>query len=311
MIVIDKRIGFNYCVQIEAVGCDIDIMTLKDWLEPFFSVQEEAIDEFKIIAKIMILKEMQEDYVYSENIFYINTKLSSNKLFYTLMSILRILYKYVAHIIGYQNLHAACLRYNNKGILIIAGRNQGKTTMVLNAIQDAEFLLLANDQVMYNIENNQLIGYPAAVGVRDSRDNSAKQEQIKRNALWFIEDPYQTQLKPVIHIKELSKIYQCEVVASAKLEVLIRYQKSEQIDELTINDIGKGMFFPSKIELPFESVYKKELLNACECSINFYVGKTINSKKDIKHRDNIRQVQITCGIARMKDMLREVKAILE
>lgn len=311
MIIIDKRIEFDCYIHLETIGCDIDRMMLEEWLAPFFSIQEETIGNSQIIANIMILKEVPSDYVYSNNVFYINAKLSSNKLLYTLMSILRILYKYVAYMVGYQNLHAACLKYKDKGILITADRNQGKTTILLNAIQDKEFLLLANDQVMYNIQNNRLLGYPAIIGIRDNSYNSVKQEQIKANALWFIEDPFQTQLKPVIHIKELSRIFQCEVVTSAKLEVLLRYQKSEQIDELTIKDMGRSIFSPSKIELPFENVYKKELLDVCKCSINFYIGEIINKKANIEQRNSIRQVKITCGIERMKDMLCEVKAILE
>lgn len=313
MIIIDKRIENKYCVDVECFDNIINQKTVESWISPFFSVQKENIDMLKIIAKIKIIKEVQQEYIYCDNIFYININMPIKKILYTMISILRMLYKYIALEEGYQNLHAACLEYNYHGMLIAAERNQGKTTMILNAMQDKDFLLLANDQVMYNVTNNQVLGYPAAVGIRRNSCDDEKQRQINEKALWFIEDPFQVQPKPVVYIKDLSKIYQCDIVESTKLDFLVSYEKSMKIDELKVTNIGTVKFPINEIDLPLEKTYKDELLKSCEYSVSYYIGTEYEKRTQVKYNKeiSIKQINVKCGINRINDMLCEIKYILK
>lgn len=316
MFVIDKRIGISYCVEIdiENGSCCISPKDIEYWLTPFFSVQKENSDIFKICSRIKTKRNIQQNYIYHNNIFYVNSNMTYTKLLYTIMSIIRMVYKYIAFLMGYHNLHGACLKYMDKGILIVAERNQGKTTMILNAIQDKDFLLLANDQVMYSANGeNQLLGYPAAIGVRKNSCDYEKQKQIDKKALWFIDDPFQDQLKPVIHIKDLSEIYHCDIVENVKLDIIICYEKSWDRDELVIEDMGRVVYPMSEIELPFEKTYKKELFESCRCSVQYYINNLCNrqEKEQQYSRICIRRINIKCGIDRIRDMLCEIKKMLE
>lgn len=311
MIITDKRISADFNVQLEVhnkISCDV----LQHWLSPFFSVQNGNVLTSHIITKIEVKADIEEDYLYYDNTFYVNASMQLNRLLYTLMSILRMLFKYVAFLSGYQNLHAACLKYKDDGILVRANRNQGKTTMLLNAIQDDDFLLLANDQVMYNIDDNRVLGYPAAVGIRDNSCDIEKQKVINERALWFIDDPFQTNQKPVVHIKDLSQIYQCHIAESTNLSILINYEKSMRKEELIINNIGRPQMTINSLILPFEKTYNDYLLESCRHAVEHYMHKAILLQSKEKNDNNISilQVNVKCGLARINDMLDEIKSIL-
>ena len=315
MIILDNRINADYCVEVEMgmLGCDISQEIIEHWLTPFFSVLKENVSMAKIFAKIEIVEGIEQDYIYHDEKFFINANLSMKKLLYTLMSILRMLYKYMAFLMGYRNLHAACLKYKDNGILIRAERNQGKTTVLLNAIASGDFLLMANDQVMYNFNKNQLLGYPATVGIRQNCFDNEKQSKINESALWFIDDPFQSAPKPVVHIKDISGIYQCNIVEKADLKVIINYKKSMQKDELVISDMKTVLFPLSEMELPFNETYKEELLRNCKDSFNYYLGTDFARRDSEKYinKINIKQIDIKCGIDMIYEMLCEIKTILE
>lgn len=311
MIIIDKRISANCSVQLEVhnrISCDV----LQYWLSPFFCIQNEKVHTSHIIAKIEVKTDIEQKYLYYNNIFYVNADMQLNTLLYTLMSILRILFKYTAFLSGYQNLHAACLKYKNNGILVRANRNEGKTTLLLNAVQDEDFLLVANDQVMYSINDNKVLGYPAAVGIRDNSCDIEKQKRINERALWFIDDPFQINQKPVVHIKDLSQIYQCHIAESANLSILINYEKSMQKEELIIDNIEQTKINLKSLILPFEQTYKDYLLKSCMDAVEHYMDKDIllQSKDNNDNNTSILQVNIKCGLARINDMLDEIKCIL-
>lgn len=62
----------------------------------FFSVQNGNVLTSHIITKIEVKADIEEDYLYYDNTFYVNASMQLNRLLYTLMSILRMLFKYVA-----------------------------------------------------------------------------------------------------------------------------------------------------------------------------------------------------------------------
>lgn len=312
MKIFDERISNIYCIDVE-IG-DISKELVSSWLFPFFQVYEENIYNFEIMAKIKLINGINKDYDFKDNVFYINANMSINKILYTMMSILRVLYKYVASLLDYQNLHAACLNYNDKGILIKADRNQGKTTLLLKAIENSKFSLLANDQVMYNIENRRLLGYPAAIGVRNNSCDYIKQKQINKRALWFIDDPFQTYPKPVIHIKDLSEIYHCNIARSTNLNILVSYEKSTIENELVITQNKTASLNINDIKLPLNKTYKEDVLKACIDSVDYYIGNDFCKNEKVNYCNDFKlynQLYVKCGINRISDMLLEIMYILK
>ena len=87
MIITDKRISADFNVQLEVhnkISCDV----LQHWLSPFFSVQNGNVLTSHIITKIEVKADIEEDYLYYDNTFYVNASMQLNRLLYTLMSIL-------------------------------------------------------------------------------------------------------------------------------------------------------------------------------------------------------------------------------
>lgn len=313
MFITDKRIGANFKIQLE-VSNRLSYDAIEYWLVPFFCVQKENDFSLNCITKIKTVTNLDTDFMYNYNDdnFYVNADLQLNKLFYTIMSILRMLFKSIASLLGYQNLHAACLVYKDNGILIRAERNQGKTTMLLNALQDEDFSVLANDQVMYSLDCNKALGYPAAVGIRNSSCDTNMQKIINNKALWFIDDPFQEHQKPVVHIKDLSQIYQCKIQESANISILINYEKSMRKEEIIIEKIGQVEIPISCMLLPFEKTYNEYLLNAClycvERHINSYSG--IHPQYVCYNNRKILQLNVKCGLLKINEMLSEIKSFL-
>jgi len=312
IIIRDVRIDEKYCVEVSSDCYSLCIQDIKDWLSPFFSIYAYEKCKFDDFAKIKIVDNISKEYEFSNNVFFVNAQLKTNILYSTLMSIARMLYKYLAFLKGYQNIHAGCLTCGTNGILVVADRNQGKTTMILKAINDKDFSFLANDQVMYNFKKNHILGYPATVGIRKNSCEIEKQILIENKALWFVDDPFQTQPKPVIRIKDLLKIYKCNIVTSTNLNLVVNYEKSGNSKELTISNIGRVQFCDSNIKLPFEQTYKAELVKWCKQSVDYYMGRTVREKVDGNciERHYVINVNIKCGEDRFAEMLREIKTNL-
>lgn len=311
MLVLDKRISKTKYIQIDV--CDKKLNNeIEMWLSPFFCVTENDDIGFVSIATIKDTKLNKEDYTYENNVFWVNNTLDLNHLLYVIMSIVRALFKNVALLYGYKNMHAACFDYYGRGVLINSSRNNGKTTLVLNAIMNKEFSLVANDQVMYNENNNCILGYPAGVGIRNNSVDSSNMEKIRSSCLWYIDDPFQKQRKPIIHIKQLSKIFNCQLKDKTELGLFVNYTKSERIDELVIEKSFVNLEAINNLLLPLDRTYSPKLLESCKATIKNVLCEQLNSKKELqKDYKKAIQFNVKCGINMIENLLGEIKKILK
>lgn len=304
MIIVDERIGKQYAINLDISNTGITYEKIKHWLSPFFSVYLE--NHYYNSIKMKAVNTVEDDYKYMDGVFYINIMLSEIDLLYTIMSITRTFFKYIACSEGFVNMHAACLDYKNHGILIKAGRNQGKTTFILNSIKDKDIKLVANDQVM--VRNRHILGYPAAVGIRSNRYAKQNEDKLEQVAIRYVEDPFQKHLKPVVHIKDLVQIYNSSLIHSTLLDIFIEYKKTHDENELIIKENDFINQYLEDIYLPLNQTYKNRVISDCKNALNYLRNNIeISNNKVTQDFSKIKYLDVTCGINRLDDIWKYIK----
>ena len=218
------------------------------------------------------------------------------------MFLCRGIFKCVAHLQGYQNIHAGCVSSSNKGILIAADRNQGKTTVILQALLQRHFSLTANDQLMLNPQSRSALGYPATIGIREGSCSKDLMSQIKDNAFTTINDPFQRAQKPVILFKDLQNLLHCGIESQTTIELLVHYQKSLIQDELCISEFRKNICDFSELTFPISSAYSLDLFNSCMECIDYH-HQLPQFPSSFNRSNAILDLYVKCGSSRIADML--------
>lgn len=311
MFVIEKRLNMSYAIQIE----EADTCLLRDmhlWLSPFFTIQEVlSNNSVVIITKFILCDKCNYDMECIDDIFLINSKLPRYILYEKILFLSRVLFKNIAIKYGYQNLHAGCFVHNNQGILITAERNQGKTTLLLNSMLEGNYTFLANDQVMYNSVNGQILGYPSIIGIRNnSIIDMKKWDEIKSKAVTYVKDPFQSNDKPLILINDLCSLLHCNIVEKCKLSLIIRYKKSENSDDLIISEAVSDRSTTNSFILPLEQTYSHKIYTQCFLLVKKKTNP-IQVPLNMSSKSTIKFIDVCCGINRMRDLLEAIKAFLK
>lgn len=308
MYILEKRLDIAYAIKVvDEIG--ISITKLKWWLEPFFVISNNLEEEI-LLATVVVTKTVDMPFSYSEtSTFYIDGKMSEYSIYYNVLYVTRAIFKNLATQFGYANIHAGCISCDDIGILIKAKRNQGKTTFILHSLISKKFQLVANDQVMLNETSIKVLGYPAAIGIRNNSCTDIFQNKLVEKALWMSKDPYQRNEKPIVHISDISSIFGCCVKEDVIIELILEYEKSVVDDELQICPLTcyKGNF--AEILYPLSEIYGGDIFNA---SIDCLSRAKLNIKPQTIKTFNteIRLLKVRCGINRINDLLEELKYIV-
>lgn len=300
MVIIDNRLGLPYGIQIKT-SHNLDENLVNHWVSPFFSVCSDD-EQYLLVAIINISIDNLSTVSYQNGEFFIPSCFSSKDILYNIMFLCRSIFKCVAHLQGYQNIHAGCLSSNNKGILITADRNQGKTTVILQALAQNHFSLTANDQLMLNPQSRSALGYPATIGIREGSCRKDLMSQIKDNAFTTTNDPFQRTLKPVIHFKNLQKLLHYGIESQTTIELLVHYQKSHIQDEFCVSELRKNICDFSELSFPISSAYSLDLYNSCMECINYH-HQIPQCPNNICSPGSITELYLKCGSSRIVDML--------
>lgn len=300
MVIIDDRLGFPCGILIKT-SHKLDETLVSHWVSPFFRVCSDE-EPFCLVAIINTSIGRSSTISYKNGEFFISNCFSSKDILYNIMFLCRSIFKCVAHLQGYQNIHAGCVSRNEKGILFIADRNQGKTTVILQALLQNHFSLTANDQLMLNPQNRLALGYPATIGIREGSCSKALMCQIEENAFKTINDPYQRTQKPIIHFKNLQNILHCGIESQTTIELLVNYQKSPIQEELCISESWEPISIFHKLTFPISSAYSLDLFNSCMECIDYY-HKLPQHPNDFNGTDSILELRVKCGASRIVDLL--------
>lgn len=306
MFIVEKRLKNAFGIRLDC-SCGFNIERLSYWISPFFLIEEKLSKTTVLLAQINIVNGGKNRYDYLNHQFYVDGSVPEKMIFYRVLSISRIIFKCIAESLGYHNLHAGCLAIGDKGILISAERNQGKTTVILRALQTTMFALVANDQIMYENVSKSVLGYPAVIGIRNGSCSDQQYEKIINQAFEMREDPFQNNRKPLIHINALKSILNFDVRDSTRLSLAVIYEKSNIDNELKVSIPFNGVQRIIDVGLPLTKTYSLEDYNACVDSISYYANgfDCIESSSDnlcvLPH-----VIHVKCGLSRINDMLSEI-----
>ena len=309
----DNRLLNAGYVEIELVN-HMSIIDISRFFAPYFVITDTIPKSGTILAIIKPNKTKCKDFFcYLNNIFYIDTCEDDNaQTCYNVLKILRTIFKITALEYGYINLHAGCIAYGKAGILITADRNQGKTTLLLHALETECFSFVANDQVMFHPTNYRTLGYPALVGIRNGRLKLARYKEICQNALWNENDRFINKLKPIIHFANLADIYHCSVARECISKHLIIYEKSNVDSELSIFSVDtNNLNLIHTFNLPINDVYDNFLIDSCTSSLNHYAN--YNDSINAYYPSNLTSLnvlRVRCGINRLGDFTANMLAYL-
>ena len=57
------------------------------------------------------------------------------------------------------NIHASCISFNNKGILLLGKSGAGKSDLALRLIEQINAILVADDRINLEVKYNEITGY--------------------------------------------------------------------------------------------------------------------------------------------------------
>jgi hypothetical protein len=300
LTIIENRLPIKVGVLVERFDDEVTVL-LKRWIAPFWNIDysNNCVTLLKIISTSSNVMA-----TYRDGICYIGNHNSVEKIVDTILYHARIIFKLCATQFGFVNLHAACIAYDNVGVLIDTPRNNGKTTVLLEALSDGGFSLVANDQVMLNYKNMFVYGYPATIGLR----TNTLSDNLKSKVIWHENDPFFNDKKPVIHITDIAIEFNSSICPQVQVNVLVNYSKADDFGELCIET---------------RSVDYLEKLRNMEFSLNMaYVNEWIDYYMDIvnkiipinsyvyQNQAQIILLSVLCGKNRIIDLLEEIKTTI-
>ncbi|MCL2079072.1 MAG: hypothetical protein FWH17_04415 [Oscillospiraceae bacterium] len=297
MVIIESRLPKIFGVVVDGFSVDI-ANRLKKWVVPFWNT--DCLSDYINILTIVPVSTGNE-VGYRVGVCYIDSNNSVDKIVSLILHHTRIIFKLCAMQYGYVNLHSACISYNDIGILIDAPRNNGKTTVLLEALSTGDFLLIANDQVMLNHNNMISYGYPATVGLRTSSLSHKLQSKVIR----YENDPYVNGKKPIVHIVDIADEFDATICPQAQIKVLVNYSKANNYNELHVKtSFVNGREKLKSMEFPLTTAYRSEV-------VEYYLGRVSEVVHPIFCKENhdytLLLIDVSCGIKQIPNLLEKIK----
>ncbi|RKA27966.1 hypothetical protein DYZ85_00748 [Listeria monocytogenes] len=154
-------------------------------------------------------------------------------------------------------LHAGCIEYYKKGILIIGDKYSGKTTTILNLLFTGKFNYVSNDKVFIN--GNNISSLPMSMGVRYGTLSKNKTLLKIFNIKEAEYNLYKKNNKLLLSPQRIRDCLNVELKFQSKLSyvlvpkydpeiTMVKYEKSlisiKNIVEKTRIENGKSKFYP-------------------------------------------------------------------
>ena len=305
VFIAENRFAQKLSIQVSFPSNIIKNEDFNRFFHPFFVVSNTLSNENDLFASVSTVYDQPIVYEYSNGVFHVSCDEGHGNVLYNIMCLVRMIFKDFASQQGFHNIHAGCFSCNGKGIAIVAGRNEGKTTLLLNSMKEGIGTLCANDQFMFSPNDGLAFGYPSAIGIRNgSIDDSDINSKLTNLALFHCDDPYQSNSKPAVLINDLATVLDCRVVSSLRLQYLLLYHKSFQNDMLNISTSLRTSSFLLKHRLPLQQTYDMSVLS--KWREEYSSGQMITGDLETT---KLYVMDVICGRNRVSDLLHYIHSI--
>lgn len=189
---------------------------------------------------------------------------------------------------GYFFIHAACVSRNERGIVLVGNKNIGKTSLMLEFIQNS-FDLVNNSQL--GIKGKRGVAIPTRIGVRaESLYNGVIKEkyinQIKKTSGFLCSMKEKNELNPKekfnLTVKEIKEIFKVKTISETEIRAIIEPHYLPGQKKIKIQEMSKEELVNKLIENKRSGIYN---------SVN-YLENLFDDNENLKVLDLIQKTNI-------------------
>ena len=208
-------------------------------------------------------------------------------------------------------IHAACVSKNGKGIVLVGDKNIGKTSLMLEFIQNS-FDLVNNSQL--GIKGNQGVSIPARIGIRfESLYNGVIKEkytdQIKKTIDYSYIIGRNNKLDPKqkfnLTVKEIREIFKIKTISETEIKAIIEPHYLPGQEKIKIQEMSREELINKLIENKRSGIYN---------SVN-YMENLFDNNGNLKllgliQKTNIKGYKIFQNQSNEKELMEYIQEIL-
>ena len=212
---------------------------------------------------------------------------------------------------GYFFIHAACVSRNGKGIVLTGDKNIGKTSLMLEFIQNS-FDFVNNSQL--GIKDNQGISIPSRIGIRyESLYNGVIKEKnikkIKETSGYYCRIERNNKLDPKekfnLTVKDIKEIFKTKTISKTEIKAIIEPHYLPGQKRIKIQEMSREELINKLIENKRSGIYN---------SVN-YMENLFDDNENLKllgliQKTNIKGYKIFQNQSNEKELIEYVERIL-